>query len=60
MGTGNREGIELSYRGQTTKAGGIDYLESILGVLKRLKIPSGLFFSATEGIETESKRKETK
>jgi hypothetical protein len=40
MGAMNRLGIGLSYRpDRSTKAGGIDSLESISGILKSLKIP---------------------
>ncbi len=39
--SGNRVGIELSYRPrQATSAGGMDSLESIPGLLKSLEIPS--------------------
>jgi hypothetical protein len=41
MGTRNRVGIGLSYwPGRLQLAGGIDSLESVLGLLKSLRLPS--------------------
>ncbi len=53
MGARNRVGIGLSY--QPARAGGIVSLESLLGLLKSLKIPSQHFMKLMTGKMTLQK-----